>query len=175
MGAIGRVMDESEKQSEGAVALLLKEHAVVLGRVAMAMLGEDAEVKRVLEQVARDAGAKSPPERASARAWLLGLVRAACASRTTKLPLRRSHGNSAPDGQPRPANAREPATARTALGALRPTEREAVVLSLVGGLDLKDVAFACNVDVATARRRLGHGIDELLGATTAGDGEGGVQ
>ena len=52
--------------------------------------------------------------------------------------------------------------ARQALAALRPTEREAVVLSLVGGLSAVDVAAVCNIDVATAKHRIARGVEQLL-------------
>ena len=54
------------------------------------------------------------------------------------------------EGEAKPAAAREPGLARSALGKLKPTEREAVVLHLVGGLDAAQVAEACGIDL---RRR----------------------
>ena len=52
--------------------------------------------------------------------------------------------------------------ARAALGKLKPTEREAVVLHLVGGLDAAQVAEACGVDLATARARIARGVSQLV-------------
>jgi DNA-directed RNA polymerase specialized sigma24 family protein len=52
--------------------------------------------------------------------------------------------------------------ARAALAKLRPTEREAVVLHAIGGLDVEEVAFACNVDGATARSRISQGMQKLI-------------
>ena len=56
--------------------------------------------------------------------------------------------------------------ARDALARLKPTEREAVVLHAVGGLDVADVALACNVDVATARSRISQGMQKLAEGET---------
>jgi DNA-directed RNA polymerase specialized sigma24 family protein len=52
--------------------------------------------------------------------------------------------------------------ARALLATLRPTEREAVVMSLVARLDAADVAAVCNIDVPTARMRIGRGLEQLL-------------
>ena len=142
------------------VAGLLAEHAAVMGRVAMALLGDAARVEQVLDQVARDAGASALPEGTKPIAWLLGLVRGACAAQLSKLPLR----SRAPDAPPATERlgAGVAVPARAALASLKPTEREAVVLSLVGGLEATDVAVACNVDVATARARIARGLEQLV-------------
>jgi RNA polymerase sigma-70 factor (ECF subfamily) len=175
MSAVSGAMSEgkppSGKAAEGATTLadLLKQHAPVMGRVAMALLGDAAHVERALEQVAREAGARSAPEGAKPLAWLLGLVRAASATQLSKLPLRSRTGadrDAAPSTERLGASVAVPA--RTALGALPPTEREAVVLSLVGGLEAADVAVACNVDVGTAKTRIARGVQQLHGALADG-------
>lgn len=48
------------------------------------------------------------------------------------------------------------------LGRLKPTEREAVVLHMVGGLDAAQVAQACGIDLTTARTRLARGVSQLV-------------
>lgn len=150
--ALGRVMQDGEGTRTGLVALV-EEHGAALGRVAMALLGDAAAVERVLEQVVRD-GAKPPTDGVRSRAWLFGLVRAASAAQISKLPLRTRGPTSGEAPGPE-------AVARAELARLRPTEREAVVLSLVGGLDAAEVAVACNVDVTTARARIANGLQEL--------------
>jgi DNA-directed RNA polymerase specialized sigma24 family protein len=52
--------------------------------------------------------------------------------------------------------------ARTAVGKLKPTEREAVVLHMVGGLDAVQVAEACGIDLETARLRIARGVSQLV-------------
>jgi DNA-directed RNA polymerase specialized sigma24 family protein len=80
--------------------------------------------------------------------WLLGLVRGACATKLSKMPLRtRSPITTSPE--------------RSELQALPPTEREAVVLMLVGGLSAADVALACNVDEGTAKTRIARGLKQI--------------
>jgi len=166
MKAVGRAMGETDDR-EGAAAALLGTHALVLGRVAMALLGDAAEVERALEQVAREAGATPPPAHVTPQAWLLGLVRAVSATQLSKLPLRPRSADTAPTTER--LGATDAVPARAALAALRPTEREAVVLSLVGGLEVADIAAACNVDAATAKARLARGLEQLL------RGEGGAR
>jgi RNA polymerase sigma-70 factor (ECF subfamily) len=174
-------MDEG-KSNEAASAVLLREHAPILGRVAMALLGESVQVERVLEHVAREAGAKPLPAGAKPLAWLLGLVRAASATQLSSLPLRSR--SAAADALPKTERlgAGDAVPARAALASLKPTEREAVILFFVGGLDAADVALACNVDVTTATARIARGIEQLSAADeasaaaslgSASDGEGG--
>ena len=153
------------------VAGLIREHAAVMGRVAMALLGDASGVDRVLDDAAREAGTKRRPEGASARAWLLGLVRGASAVQLSNLPLRARSG---PAAEPAPTierlGAGDAIPARAALAELKPTEREAVILCLVGGLDAAGVAVACNVDVDTAKTRIARGLQRLLDDAAVAEG-----
>jgi DNA-directed RNA polymerase specialized sigma24 family protein len=169
----------SEEKPEGAVALLLREHAPVLGRVAMALLGDATHVERVLEQVARDASANkssgSPPPNVKPLAWLLGLVRTASATHLSKLPMRTRSMGMGMRGDTAPTTERigagDAIPARAALAALKPTEREAVVLCLVGGLEATDVAVACSIDIGTAKTRIARGVEQLLASQKQEEGQ----
>jgi RNA polymerase sigma-70 factor, ECF subfamily len=151
--------DEGNAKSRGAS--LLAEHGAALARVCMALLGDAREVERVLEAIARDAGAGKPASGTSDRAWLFGLARTQCANQLSKVPLRAMTHATGPVTERLGAKAATPA--RDALAKLKPTEREAVVLHAVGGLDLEEVAHACNVDIATARSRIAQGMQKLVG------------
>src|SRR5688500_14009473 len=134
-----RMGDEGQGRTRGAS--LLAEHGAAIARVCMALLGDAREVERVLEAVARDAGAAKTPEDATrARAWLFGLARAQCANQLSKVPLRAMTHATGPVTERLGAKAATPA--RDALAKLKPTEREAVVLHTVGGLDVEQVAIA---------------------------------
>jgi DNA-directed RNA polymerase specialized sigma24 family protein len=126
-----------------------------LGRVCMALLGDRDAAEKALERVAREAGGK-PEERTLVT--LLGLARIACATQLSKLPLKKDE---APTTE-RIGAVEDAANARATLGSLKPTEREAIVLHLVGGLDVADVAKACNVDEQTARQRIARGMSQLV-------------
>lgn len=140
----------------GGFEAALKEHGAVLGRVCMALVGDRDAAEKALERVAREAGAS---KEAITKVSLLALARIACATQLSKLPARKS--DASPNTQ-RLSNIEEAATAREALMKLKPTEREAVVLHVVGGLDAKDVAKACNTDEQTARQRIARGMSQLV-------------
>ncbi len=149
------------------MAAFVSTHAVVMGRVAMALVGDAVRAERALEDAAREA-ARGCPDGQEPLPWLLGLVRAAAATQLSRLPLRRTLDDSqerAPSTER--LGAAHAAPARLALSALKPTEREAVVLALVGGLPASDIAVACHVDVETAKARLARGLELLLSTPTS--------
>jgi RNA polymerase sigma-70 factor, ECF subfamily len=154
---------------KGSLTALFKDHVAVLGRVAMALVGDADRVEAVLEHVAREAGThgRNPSARGDDEVrplvWLLGLVRSACAIHLSKLPLRKHLTGPREEAEATERlGAADAIPARIALAPLKPTEREALVLCLVGGLEAADVARACNVDVGTAKTRIAQGIQELL-------------
>lgn len=135
----------------------MREHGAVLARVCMALLGDGAGAERALERIAREAATTTFPE-GKELTRLMGLARAACADQLSKLPIRTaSWGNDA-----KTSGGAAPATARGAIGKLKPTEREAVVLHMVGGLDAAQVAEACGIDLETARLRIARGVGQLV-------------
>lgn len=165
---------EGGKRGGSAAAELLAEHGAGLARVCMALLGDAKEVERVLEQIAREAGAeREVPPAGEARGFLFGLARAACATRHSKLPLRGTQLTGPPAPEP-PATerlgARDAKPARALLAKLRPTEREAVVLHAVGGLSADEVAVACGIDGETARTRIAQGMLRLVELSAEAEG-----
>ena len=129
----------------------------MMGKVAMALVGDGARVESILEEAAREAATTPDPPR-DAKPWLLGLVRASSAKQLSKLPLKTRGFDTAPSTERLGAAA----GARNALRDLKPTEREAVVLSIIGRLNHQDLAVACNVDVQTAKTRLARGLEQML-------------
>lgn len=151
--------DEPAEGTSARVARVVREHGPLLGRVCMALVGEHGAVERALEQVARDAATKPlPADDAGMKVFLLGLARSACAIQSSRLPVRRDE---APTTERMHGD--EAAKARASVGALKPTEREAVVLHLVGGLGVDEIAIACNIAKDAARSRLSRGIAQLRG------------
>jgi RNA polymerase sigma-70 factor (ECF subfamily) len=51
--------------------------------------------------------------------------------------------------------------ARAALAKLKPSEREAVVLRFEAGLSFRELAIACGVDEAAARKRVSRALSRL--------------
>ena len=142
---------------------MMREHGGVVARVCMALLGDAAAAELALERIAREAGVAKWDEGKDPRAALLGIARGACANQLSNLPIRLPI-RTAGWGEVNAGAAREPApgVARAALGKLKPTEREAVVLTLIGGLDAAQVAEACGVDLTTARGRIARGVALLV-------------
>ena len=123
----------------------------------MALLGEVAAAERALERIAAEVGsARVEANQDNMLVRLLGLARVACSNQLSKLPIRSTSAGLVP------AESSESALARAALGRLKPTEREAVVLQVVGGLDAAQVAEACGVDLTTARTRIARGVSQLV-------------
>lgn len=142
--------------SEARESKALGPHAGTVAKFVMALLGDAAEVERVLEHVARERASKQPPQGTRELVWLLGLARTSCATQLSRVPLRRDEG-------PRTERlVTEASSARVRLASLKPTEREAVALHLVGGLEFAEVATACGIDVQRARTRIESGIAQLM-------------
>jgi RNA polymerase sigma-70 factor (ECF subfamily) len=124
----------------------------------MALLGDPVAAEKALERVAREAAAKRDGE--ASKAWLFGLVRVACATQLSRIPLKTRDDGPTTE---RIGAAEDAAVARASLARLKPTDREAVVLHLVGGLDAGEVAGACGTDEQTARARIARGVSQLAG------------
>jgi DNA-directed RNA polymerase specialized sigma24 family protein len=166
------LVEGRSKEDAAADADAFRQHLAALGRVCMALLGDADQVTRALEEVATKVAAGGCPAGASPRSWLMGLARAACAVRLTSGPARRTSrpadGDTAPDTV---RDGGEATRARRALAALKPTEREAIVLHLVGGIDVDEVAAASGLAPDVARARIARGVATLMDARER-DGEG---
>lgn len=160
-------MTAGDRTDEPRAAAAMREHGAVLGRVCMALLGDAAAAERALERVAAEAGAAKLDGGRDILARLMGLARVACANQLSKLPIRTDRASDRRPPHSATPSARTPqqgetTLARAALGKLKPTEREAVVLHIVGGLDTAQVGEACGVDLATARSRIARGLAQLV-------------
>lgn len=153
-------MGAGDQTEEPRGSALMREHGAVVARVCMALLGDGAAAELALERIAREIGVAKFEDGKDARAALMGIARAACAVQLSKLPVRTAGWGEAEAKVGTPA--REPGLARASLGKLKPTEREAVVLHMVGGLDAAQVAEACGIDLATARGRIARGVSQLV-------------
>jgi RNA polymerase sigma-70 factor, ECF subfamily len=154
------------RDAAGACARL---HGPAIGRLCMALLGAQAEAEEALQDTllaAHDAMATYRGE-GTVRAWLFGIARRMCArrieARVRDRRLQLVHDADAdarlPDADAEAA--RRARAVRAALARLQPTEREALVLRYQGGLSYREVAQACGIEEATARKRAGRGLDHL--------------
>src|SRR5262249_9414385 len=110
---------------------LWAEHGEAVGRVCMALLGDANVAKEAVLEAFAEAGAQPT------RARLFGAARSACAKRLEST----RDWSDAPRTERMGASASE--KMRAALRELRPTEREAVVLLLIGKLTPSEIALAC--------------------------------
>ncbi|MDH5493490.1 MAG: sigma-70 family RNA polymerase sigma factor, partial [Myxococcales bacterium] len=104
----------------------------------------------------------------TARAWVFGIARKVCARHLTTRSrraqrLRLVHDATAeadlPDAQvERGRRARE---LRGALEELKPSERETVLLRYQAGLSFQEVAQACGIEEAAARKRASRALARL--------------
>jgi RNA polymerase sigma-70 factor (ECF subfamily) len=157
----GKQDEPSAEKGASRVRAALREQGAVLARVCMALLGDAEAAERALERVAREAAARPFDDSKDPRVVLLGYARVACATQLSKLPVRTgARASEAPETTR--DHGRDSIVARAALGRLKPTEREAVVLHLVGGLDVAQVAEACGIDPAAARTRIARGVAQLV-------------
>jgi len=96
----------------------------------------------------------------SIRSWLFGIARRKCArhleGRTAgraRLELLREEAP-APDPADTASERQLAERARAALSQVKPSEREALILRYAGGLSFREVAAACGIDEAAARKRV---------------------
>jgi len=158
-----------------ALALCAANHGQAIGRLCMALVGSQAEADELVQEtllVAHDSFASYRAD-GPLRAWLLTITRRVCArhleTRARHARLRLVHstteiitGGHAPDAPDDIAVARQDAArARRALEQLKPSERDAILLRYEGGLGFRDVAAACGVDEATARKRVSRALARL--------------
>jgi len=149
-----------------AIAACARTHHGVLGRLCMALLGSQADADEAVQETLLRAHRAMASYRAegSIKAWLCGIARHVCAH---VLETRR-RGREALELVPTEGEARDAFAARRrarvlrdALGKLKPSEREALVLRFVADLDHKDIASACGIDEAAARKRTSRALARL--------------
>lgn len=152
-----------------ALARCAADYAMPLGRLCMAFTGSQAESEELVQETLLAAFDAFPQYRGdgSARSFVFGIARRICgrhvelrARRQEKLRLVHDTGRGRDAGEI--AIERERAQrARDALAKLKPSEREAVVLRFEGDLSFREVAAACGVDEAAARKRVSRALSRL--------------
>ncbi len=150
-----------------AAELLVAEHAPAIGQACMALLGSRTEAEDVLQETLLAAlnGLESFRGDGSVRAWLLSIARRGSARRLTTRSRDRHLAQAQPEPEPAPTAERLSLArqARQLLAEVKPTEREALVLRFVSELSFREVAQACGIDEAAARKRVSRGLARLRG------------
>jgi RNA polymerase sigma-70 factor (ECF subfamily) len=151
------------RQEHGAaLTLCARQHGAAIGRLCMALVGSQADAEDLTQETllaAHDAFDSWRGE-GSIRAWLFGIARRKCArhleGRTAgraRLELLREDAPS-PDPADAASERQLAERARAALAEVKPSEREALILRYAGGLSFREVAAACGIDEAAARKRV---------------------
>jgi RNA polymerase sigma-70 factor, ECF subfamily len=164
---IGQLISQGDYKD--AMGRCARAYSAPLGRLCMALTGSQAEAEELVQETLIAAYDAFPSFRfeGSVRSWLYGIARRICGRhnemknrRQAKLRLVHDTGKGLDTTEL--AIERERAIkARTALSALKPSEREAVVLRYDAGLSFREVAEACGVDEAAARKRVSRALVRL--------------
>jgi RNA polymerase sigma-70 factor, ECF subfamily len=152
-----------------AAAACARAYGVPLGRLCMAFTGSQAESEELVQETLLAAYDGFPQFRGdgSVRAWLFGIARRIC-GRHVEIRSRRENRLRLVHDTGRGADASELAIereravrARSAVARLKPSEREAVVLRYESDLSFRELAVACGVDEAAARKRVSRALARL--------------
>jgi len=152
-----------------ALRLCARAHAATVGRLCMALTGSQAESDDLTQETLLAAHDTLDRYRAegSVRAWLLGIARRKCARHLERRGKHNAKFHLVPtaeqplDAEELLARQRRAAFARTALAEVRPSEREALLLRYLSDLSYREVADACSIEEATARKRVSRAIARL--------------
>jgi RNA polymerase sigma-70 factor (ECF subfamily) len=157
------------REYKEALGRCARTYALPLGRLCMAFTGSQAESEELVQETLLAAYDAFPQYRGEGtiRAFLFGIARRLCgrhvemrARREARLRLVHDTGRGRDAGEL--ALERERAQrARDALAKLKPSEREAVVLRYEGELSFRELAAACGVDEAAARKRVSRALSRL--------------
>ncbi len=153
-----------------ALAACARTHGVILGRLCMALLGSQADADEATQETLLRAHRAMATYRGegSIKAWLCGIARHVCAHmlesrRRGRELLELVPTDDATDDDARAlfATRRRSRAIRDGLAKLKPSEREALVLRFVADLSHREIALACNLDEATARKRISRALARL--------------
>jgi RNA polymerase sigma-70 factor (ECF subfamily) len=149
-----------------ALTACVRTHHAILGRLCMALLASQADADEAVQETLLRAHRSMPTYRGegTVKAWLCGIARHVCAH---MLETRRK-GRELLEVVPVAGEARDAFEARRrtrvvreALEKLKPSEREALVMRFVADLSHREIAVACGLDEAAARKRTSRALARL--------------
>jgi RNA polymerase sigma-70 factor (ECF subfamily) len=152
-----------------AIAACARTHGAIVGRLCMALLGSQADADEATQETLLRAhrGMATYRGEGSVKAWLCGIARHVCAHMLETRRRGREALELVPtdetseDARAVFALKRRTRAIRDGLAKLKPSEREALVLRFVADLSHREIATACNLDEATARKRISRALARL--------------
>jgi len=153
-----------------AIAQAARDHGPAMGRLCMAMLGDQAEAEETVQEALLAAYDSFDAFRGegSLRAWLLGIARRMCARRLAKRTRRERrlqlvHDAAGDAALPDDIVARRRAAGRVrdALEELKPSDREALLLRYESGLSYREIGLVCGIDEPAARKRTSRALARI--------------
>jgi len=153
-------------QHREAIATCARDHHVILGRLCMALLASQADADEAVQETLLRAHRAMATYRGegSIKAWLCGIARHVCAHVLETRRRGRELFEVVPDeSEQRDAFAtrQRARQLRDALATLKPSEREALVLRYVADLSHREIADACTIDEAAARKRISRALARM--------------
>jgi RNA polymerase sigma-70 factor (ECF subfamily) len=149
-----------------ALSLCVQRHGTSIGRLCLAMLGSQIDADDVTQETLLSAHQSFAEfrQQGTLRAWLLGIARNKCLQfleryrrRGARLRLVRDAG--VPATVPPDALVLERARqARALLERVRPSDRDALLLRYCGELSFREIAAACGIEEASARKRVSRAL-----------------
>ncbi len=152
-----------------AIAECARLYGVPLGRLCMAFTGSQAEAEEIVQEtlIAAFDGFSTWRGEGTVKSWLFGIARR-MSGRHTEMRNRRQarlrlvhDTDRGPDAQELSLERERAERARAALATLKPSEREAIALRYEAGLSFREVAVACGVDEAAARKRVSRALSRM--------------
>ncbi len=149
-----------------ALTACARTHHAILGRLCMALVGRQADAVEAVQETLLRAhrGMASYRAEGSIKAWLCGIARHVCAHMLETRRKGRELLEVVPtEGEARDAfeTRRKARVLREALEKLKPSEREALVLRYVADLSHREIAMACGLDEAAARKRISRALERM--------------
>ena len=160
-------------QHRDAIAACARTHHAVLGRLCMALLGSQADADEAVQETLLRAHRAMATYRGegSVKAWLCGIARHVCAHVLETRRRGRELLELVPpisDRWPQGSEARDTfavrrraRVVRDALDRLKPSERDVLVLRFVADLSHREIAVACGLDEAAARKRISRALARM--------------
>ncbi len=154
-------------EARRALSLCVQRHGASIGRLCMAMLGSQVDADDVTQETLLTAHQSFADFRhqGALRAWLLGIARNKCLQflerhrrRGARLRLVRDADAPTLVLPPDPVLLERAQRARALLERVRPSDRDALLLRYCGELSFRELAAACGIEEAAARKRVSRAL-----------------